>query len=210
MVAGFFPSFRFSSNVPLSGPERRMWLQIYDSRYGMPPRPGLPPRPRKPVSELHLACDFGRLSVVEHCLAREDTEVDALDDLGRAPLHLAAAHGTLHVVELLLKAGANIDLVSRRGWRPLQCNGATSHASARPCMQRLRKCFAPSPADAVRHERIEVVMLLASYGAARDGTELGLCRHESEVSDWLTSVSTSVSTSVTTSVTTSRSQIGSP
>lgn len=68
------------------------------------------------ATPLHVACNEGHEDVVRVLLKARAIDLDrreAMED--RTALHLAAKHGQLHCVELLLAAGARSELVDRDG-----------------------------------------------------------------------------------------------
>lgn len=68
-----------------------------------------------PGADLLSAARKGQAQKVSTLLARGGN-IDALDDKGRTPLMLAAAHGHPDIVKLLLAHGAKPDLRDRVGW----------------------------------------------------------------------------------------------
>ncbi|KAL3787607.1 hypothetical protein ACHAW5_005995 [Stephanodiscus triporus] len=73
---------------------------------------------------LHAAakCDAAR-SGVEGCvtkllLAAENIDIDARNNYGRTPLHIAASRGNWHVARLLINAGADAHILDKRGLTP--------------------------------------------------------------------------------------------
>ena len=52
-------------------------------------------------------------------LLARNAEVDARDDLGGTPLHVAAVNGNKDVVELLLASKAHVNAKTNRGLTPL-------------------------------------------------------------------------------------------
>ena len=61
---------------------------------------------------------MGTWDVVEF-LVNNDATVDLRDSSGRSRLSYAAKRGQAHVVQLLLKQGANSAITSAEGWTPL-------------------------------------------------------------------------------------------
>lgn len=82
---------------------------------------GANPRLTNPrgVTALHIAAIAGDDGIVE-CLIDAGAEVDAVDDQGRTPLWNAAAHHLPDsaVVDVLLRAGANVNLRDCNGVSP--------------------------------------------------------------------------------------------
>ncbi|KAG8176485.1 hypothetical protein JTE90_017540 [Oedothorax gibbosus] len=56
---------------------------------------------------LHMAIEYHHFDAVEALLTHPDTDIDAKDDCGQAPLYTAAFHGDMKVVEMLLQGGAD-------------------------------------------------------------------------------------------------------
>ncbi len=69
-------------------------------------------------AELHAQSVRFRLENTEHLIA-SGADVNARDDQGYTPLHLAAAADSAEVVRLLLDSGAEIDAVNNKGETPL-------------------------------------------------------------------------------------------
>ena len=67
---------------------------------------------------LTLACYFGRLDVVKHLMTRW-FKPDAQDGKNRTGLCCAVSYDQVHIVEYLLNAGANVNLVNDWGFVPL-------------------------------------------------------------------------------------------
>ncbi len=67
---------------------------------------------------LHLASYFGLVKAVESLIA-EKADVDGQDSLGTTPLMYAAFHGHEAIVEKLLNAGANPNIICSRGGNAL-------------------------------------------------------------------------------------------
>ena len=65
--------------------------------------------------------ESGNLAAVESELARDATLASASNDTGDTALHRAAKHGHVHIVRVLLAAGANVDAVRGDGYRPVHC-----------------------------------------------------------------------------------------
>jgi ankyrin repeat protein len=70
---------------------------------------------------LHEAVRGNRRSVVAELLAKETTRahINAFDNFGYTPLHIAAAGGSKELVELLLQYGANPSIADKSCWTPL-------------------------------------------------------------------------------------------
>ncbi|WP_264711323.1 ankyrin repeat domain-containing protein [Wolbachia endosymbiont (group B) of Aporia crataegi] len=67
----------------------------------------------------NLSARYGRLGILEKLLDR-GAEVDAKNNRGSAPLHMAAEHGHLEVVEKLLDREAKVDAKNNDGLTPLE------------------------------------------------------------------------------------------
>lgn len=74
------------------------------------------------VGAFSMACAYGRAPVIESLLARLDVDTELKDHgNGHTGLHVAAFHGQLEAVEVLLRHGARIDAIDKT-WKtpPLQ------------------------------------------------------------------------------------------
>ncbi|MYN28442.1 ankyrin repeat domain-containing protein [Duganella levis] len=60
------------------------------------------------AEQLHRAARDGNLSEISH-LASEGFDIDAFDDLSRAPLHYAVEGDSYQAAQLLLELGANVN-----------------------------------------------------------------------------------------------------
>src|ERR1700722_5290204 len=58
--------------------------------------------------QLHQAAQQGNLARIEELL-KQEYPINRFDDLGYTPLHYAAQAEHLHVVDRLIKAGANVN-----------------------------------------------------------------------------------------------------
>lgn len=73
---------------------------------------------------LHAAakCDAARRGaggcVTKLLLAAENIQIDAQNNYGRTPLHIAASRGNWHVARLLINAGADAHILDKRGLSP--------------------------------------------------------------------------------------------
>ena len=70
---------------------------------------------------LHKAANFGQIEIVQNLLELFPSNIDSFDQDGWAPLHLASFSGHVHVVELLIKMGANLNLgsLNEKGYMPI-------------------------------------------------------------------------------------------
>ncbi|EED93251.1 histone deacetylase 1 HDAC Hda1p [Thalassiosira pseudonana CCMP1335] len=62
----------------------------------------------------------GERSTTELLLAAEGVDIDAQNNYGRTPLHIAASRGNWYVARLLINAGADVHLLDKRGFTPGQ------------------------------------------------------------------------------------------
>lgn len=62
----------------------------------------------------------GRERSIEHLLSFSNCAIDSIDDTHNTPLILATLKGNLHIVELLVKNGANINTKNLQGHSSLQ------------------------------------------------------------------------------------------
>ncbi|KAL7436727.1 hypothetical protein ACHAXM_008680 [Skeletonema potamos] len=62
----------------------------------------------------------GERGVTEMLLGTPEIEIDAQNNYGRTPLHIAAARGNWHVARLLINAGADVHAIDKRGFTPGQ------------------------------------------------------------------------------------------
>ncbi|KAL7305567.1 hypothetical protein TKK_0002300 [Trichogramma kaykai] len=106
--------------------------------------------PESGVTLFHVACEFGFVDVVERLLARhaaaprefDHRPVDARDELGNTPLHLALRHAhpdNRAVAKLLLRAGADPDAADRYGSTALHTICKRDYDTARRLAQTLFK-----------------------------------------------------------------------
>jgi len=92
---------------------------------------------------LHACAKFNSLQVIHVLLKIPDIEIDAMNNYGRTPLHLAASKGNWGIVRLLIQAGANTKVMDRRGILPGKL--ATIRGIAIP--NDLRGCLGESSRD---------------------------------------------------------------
>ena len=62
----------------------------------------------------------GERGVTEMLLETPEIEIDAQNNYGRTPLHIAAARGNWHAARLLINAGADVHVTDKRGFTPGQ------------------------------------------------------------------------------------------
>lgn len=72
-----------------------------------------------PAKEILWASENGKLSVVERLILGDPTLIHAKDKDGYTPLHRACYNGHDHIVDFLLRHGANISAETEDGWQPL-------------------------------------------------------------------------------------------
>lgn len=67
----------------------------------------------------HEAAERGSAKRMQEAVAAEPGQVNAIDELGRTPLHLAAARGDSEIVQILLAAGADASARDAAGRLPI-------------------------------------------------------------------------------------------
>lgn len=72
------------------------------------------------ASEIHDAVVQGDIANIKAILSGQPDLVNAKDEKGSTPLHLASFKGYLEVAKFLLEKGADIEAVNGRGFTPLQ------------------------------------------------------------------------------------------
>ena len=81
---------------------------------------------------------MGAVGALSALLDDARTEVDATDDVGETPLHLAAAAGRTLAAQRLLEHGARVDAPSQHGYTPLHMAAQHGHlATAELLLQAL-------------------------------------------------------------------------
>lgn len=60
------------------------------------------------IAEFHRACQYGQVNLMESLLRKGTAKVDCCDSLGNTGLHVAAIHGQIEAIKLLLKMGADV------------------------------------------------------------------------------------------------------
>jgi|TARA_B100002003_G_scaffold82034_1_gene76522 ankyrin repeat protein len=107
--------------------------------------------------------------VKQHLAAR--TDVDARDDDGKTPLHLAANHGHKEIAELLIAKGSNVNAKNRSGQTPLDMAYGEIADLLRKHGAKTREELS-ALIDAARNGNIEAVKQAIADGAdvnAKDG-----------------------------------------
>jgi hypothetical protein len=77
-----------------------------------------PPTAEAPDISINQAVFDGNIEAIKQHLAA-GTDVNAKDDNGWTPLHLAAENGRKQVAELLIAKGADVNAKDDNGWTPL-------------------------------------------------------------------------------------------
>jgi ankyrin repeat protein len=72
-------------------------------------------KPKNGRTPLHVASRNGCLSIVQHLLSTSTDSVDTGDPIGNTALHRACQCGHLHLVQCLIEAGANVEVVNKHG-----------------------------------------------------------------------------------------------
>ncbi|XP_076439194.1 uncharacterized protein LOC143278062 [Babylonia areolata] len=101
---------------------------------------------------LTLACEYGNPLTCERLLQYEAADVNAWNRDGKSPVHIACAFGQVVLLDILLKAGAELVAADRSGRLPLH------HACG------------PEQVDQTR--RLQTVQWLLAHGATMHGETL--------------------------------------
>jgi len=122
-------------------------------------------------SELFEAVKSGDAARVKELLEK-GADVNARDNKGWTPLHLAAQKGHADVAELLIKNGADVNAKNNYGWTPLYAAAQEGHADVAELLIRhgadvnARDNDGRTPLRiAAYNGRVEVVKLLLERGA---------------------------------------------
>ena len=83
---------------------------------------------------LHQAAENGNLPEVNHLLSVHGINVDVKNDSGNTPLHRAADDGHVHVVSVLLAAGAEVDARNDDGETPMIEGASGGYVSVVPVL----------------------------------------------------------------------------
>jgi len=70
---------------------------------------------------LHIACERGFIRVTRELLRKDPTLVHTVNNEKATPMHLAALHGLVTLVQILLDNGADINAADVYGATPLHC-----------------------------------------------------------------------------------------
>lgn len=84
-----------------------------------------PPQGGKNRDTIHKAAERGHTDAVLAFIRKKKSLVNAHNDLGHVPLHIAALHNCYDVVQCLLRNDADVNLRDNVGWTPLHfaCSG---------------------------------------------------------------------------------------
>jgi hypothetical protein len=95
------------------------FFQTDDDSHWAWPREALILGPLSKPTSLFQACEAGDVSSVGELLGADATLANARETGGISPLHVAATEGHKDVVELLVRAGADVDAANQWGVTPL-------------------------------------------------------------------------------------------
>lgn len=70
-------------------------------------------------NEITLAIEAGNVEKIQQLLQRGDIDLEAPDEDGQPPLHIAVQEGQREIAHMLLVCGASIEKEGYHGWRPL-------------------------------------------------------------------------------------------
>ncbi|KAL3328653.1 hypothetical protein AABB24_036007 [Solanum stoloniferum] len=80
---------------------------------------------------LHYAAATDRVDLMEIlCLGYADMDLNSIDSQGRTPLHIAAIHGHVEVIQFLVSVGSDTDMLDTQGWTPLHFAAHQGHVEA--------------------------------------------------------------------------------
>lgn len=117
---------------------------------------------------LHYACEGGNSSIIP-LLLQAGAEVNATDDFGITPLHLAI---NKTAIESLLRAGANPNAVAKDGSRPL--TEATTIATVKTLMEAgadIHACKDKLLLKATQHRNVKLIIMMLWLQARTDITD---------------------------------------
>nr|XP_043611326.1 protein VAPYRIN-LIKE-like [Erigeron canadensis] len=84
---------------------------------------------------LHAAASMNRVDIMEVlCMGYLDLDMNSVDSKGQTPLHVAATHGYVEVLEFLITLGCDPDLADQNGWTAIHCASAKGHIEAVECL----------------------------------------------------------------------------
>lgn len=76
---------------------------------------------------MHLCSEFSQHEVLEEMLKIGCDNLDAKDLHGNTALGLACKEGSLQIVKLLIKAGANVNIANRYSNTPIHIAAVNGH-----------------------------------------------------------------------------------
>ncbi|KAJ8543342.1 hypothetical protein K7X08_005865 [Anisodus acutangulus] len=80
---------------------------------------------------LHYAAAMDRVDLMEIlCLGYVDIDLNSNDYQGRTPLHIAAIHGHVEVIQFLVSVGSDTHMLDAQGWTPLHFAAHQGHVEA--------------------------------------------------------------------------------
>ncbi|KAH0739750.1 hypothetical protein KY290_038455 [Solanum tuberosum] len=80
---------------------------------------------------LHYAAATDGVDLMEIlCLGYADIDLNSIDSQGRTPLHIAAIHGHVEVIQFLVSVGSDTDMLDTQGWTPLHFAAHQGHVEA--------------------------------------------------------------------------------
>lgn len=120
-----------------------------------------------PAKEILWASENGKLSEVERLILGDPMLIHAKDKDGYTPLHRACYNDHEHIVDFLLRHGANISAETEDGWQPL--HSACKWNNARCVAKLLEHGADPNAASKGGQTPLH---LAASNGYAKDTLQL--------------------------------------
>ena len=92
-------------------------------------------------SPTHIAAAYGRTYTLQQLIQKGNANIHAQTNKeGYAPIHFASLYGHDRMVDLILRFGADVNLVSHSGWTPIHLAAKYGHKEA---MQVTRSSFLP-------------------------------------------------------------------
>ncbi|XP_004247547.1 protein VAPYRIN-LIKE [Solanum lycopersicum] len=80
---------------------------------------------------LHYAAATDCVDLMEIlCLGYADIDLNSIDSQGRTPLHIAAIHGHVEVIQFLVSVGSDTDRLDAQGWTPLHFAATQGYVEA--------------------------------------------------------------------------------
>lgn len=74
---------------------------------------------KKDNYNIHKAAQKGKIDVIRDILKKKKSLVNATNESGHTPIHLASLHGHLDVVSLLIENGSDLLIKDNSGWSVL-------------------------------------------------------------------------------------------